>query len=248
MSITDSASNLATTWTEQDTVAFTSGTLATVTDCVTEVESKIKRGTLSSSTTPTDTQVQRWLIRAKEEISELRSYTWRRRYAYATTVAAQYRYALPPDYDGGRVMLRDTTNNRQIEILDSHFFDTRWPDPSEEDADEPEVAAIKGNELWLLPPPAGAYTLEITYDRSGDDNTPTDISWLPQLERFRICDFAVAESFASLHMWDESKYYYDKWMAGVGKSIKGDARRKWKTMRYQARSMFQEWDDRGYQP
>ena len=35
---------LTTTWTEQSIVAFTSGVLSTLADCVAEVESKIKRG------------------------------------------------------------------------------------------------------------------------------------------------------------------------------------------------------------
>jgi hypothetical protein len=53
MSITDDSTGLSTTYTEQTVVAFTAGTLANVAACITEVEAKLKRGTLSASTNPT---------------------------------------------------------------------------------------------------------------------------------------------------------------------------------------------------
>ena len=66
---------LTTTWTEQSVVDFTAGTISTITDCVTEVQSKLKRGTLGASTVPSTTDVQRWLIRAKEELAEIKNFT-----------------------------------------------------------------------------------------------------------------------------------------------------------------------------
>ena len=81
MSITDATTSLGTTWTEQSVVAFNAGTLATISSCVTEVESKLRRGTLSSTSSPTLSQVQTWLKRAKQELAETKGYTWRRRYA-----------------------------------------------------------------------------------------------------------------------------------------------------------------------
>ena len=241
MSITDSTTALSTTHTEQSVVAFTAGTLATITDCVTEVESKLKRGTLSTSSTPTLAEVQRWLSRSKQELAEVKGFTWRRRYATVSTVSGQFRYALPPDFNGGLVRLRDTTNDRFIEFYSLDQFDTTYPNLSSETSREPEYAAIKNMELWLAPPPDSAYTLEIEYQRSGDDNTITDFSWLPEIERFRCCDFAIAESFASLHMWQESDRYMGKWMAGVGKAMKADAKRKWHSMNFQAQSVIQKY-------
>ncbi len=244
MSITDATTSLGTTWTEQSTVDFLSGTLSTITSCVTEVESKLKRGTLSSSSTPTSTQVQNWLIRAKEELAEIKGFTFKRRYAYASLTSGTYRYSLPPDYNGGRLSIRDTSNDFKIDVVPEDYFDTKYPDPSAEDNDEPLVATIKNMELWFAPPPNGAYTVEIEYERSGADNTTTDFSWLPEIERFRCCDFAAAEAFESLHMWEVSDRYRAKWNAGLGKAIRADGKRKWKTMNYQVPNWFLDYQNR----
>ena len=247
MSITDDSTGLDTAYTEKTVVAFTAGTLSNISDCVTEVESKLKRGTLSASSTPTSTQVQRWLIRAKEELAEVKGFTWKRRYASVSTVANQYRYALPPDFNGGRVVLKDTSNDRIIPIWTEHWFDTKYPDPSAETSGEPLVAGVKNLELWLVPPPDAVYTLEIEYDRSGADNTATDFSWLPEIERFRCCDKAVSESFLSLHMWNEANLYQNKWAEGIGRARRADGKRRWKRMKYQAISWQQEYRASNYQ-
>jgi hypothetical protein len=248
MTITVDSTGLNTAYTEQTVVAFTAGTLASVTDCITEVQSKLKRGTLSATTTPTTTEVQRWLVRAKQELAEVKGFTWRRRYAYCSTVAGQYRYALPPDFNGGMVRIKDTTNDRFIELYDPHQFDSTFPDVSAETSDETLYGCIKGMELWISPPPVSVYTFEIEYDRSGDDNTPTDFSWLPEIERFRCCDFAIAEAFESLHMWDASDRFRTKWGSGVGKAIRADGKRKWKSLNFRARSWREHYDSINYQP
>ena len=247
MSITDATTNLDTSYTEQSVVAFTAGTLATINSCITEVEAKIKRGTLSTSTTPTLAQVQTWLIRAKQELAEAKNFSFSRRYASLTTVANQYRYSMPPDYRGGHTVLRDTSNDRQIVIWDTHWFNTQYPDPSKEGSNEPLVACIKGMELILVPPPDSTYTIELEYNRSGDDNTETDFSWLPQIERFRCCDFATAESFEALHQWKAASFYRQKWESGLNKSIRADGKKRWKSMKFQAISHFQEYAAQNYQ-
>ena len=247
MAITDSSTELTTTYTEQTIVAFTAGTLSTISDCVSEVEARLKRGTLSTSSTPTLAQVQNWLVAAKQELSQSKGFTWKRRYATASTVASQYRYALPPDYCGGRTSLRDTSNDRSITIWLDHYFDTKYPDPSAETTGEPQVATIKNMELWLVPPPDAVYTLEIEYDRSGDDNTATDISWLPQLERFHCCDFASWRAFLSLHRWEEAQMYERLWDKSVGKAIRADGKRRWKSMNYQMIDSLSEYNMRKHQ-
>jgi hypothetical protein len=248
MSIVDSTTTLDTAWTEQSTVAFTAGTLASITECTTEVGTKLKRGTISATTTPTETQVQQWLIRAKQELSEIKNFTWRRRFATASTVSTTFRYALPPDYNGGEVSLRDTGNTRTIIIWPRDWFETKYPDPSNESAGEPQVACIKGLELWLCPPPDGIYTLELEYDRSGDDNTASDMSWLPEIERFRCCDYAVSEAFESLHQWQESQLFRQKWHEGLMKARRADGKRKWKSMNYAASSVLEKHNALKYQP
>lgn len=226
MSITDATTNLDTVYTEQSTVAFTAGTLSTIANCVTEVESKLKRGTLSASTKPTSTEVQTWLIRAKQELAAVRGFSYDRRYATVTTVASQYRYSMPPDYAGGHTSLRDTTNERQIQIWTPDWYDMKYPDPAAVSNGEPRVCCIKDRELWLYPPD-GAYTLELSYERTGEDNTTTDFAWLPELERFRCCDFALAESFESLGRLDTAQYYRAKWTSGLQLSIRSDSKKKW---------------------
>ena len=247
MTLTVASSTLDTAWQEFNTISFTAGTLADLSACIGEVESKLKRGTIGASTTPSDVDIARWLTRGKEELAETKNYTFRRRYATADTVAAQYRYALPADYGGGRLSIRDMTNDRQINVWDEAIFDAKFPDPSEESSDEPTVACIKNLELWLMPPPGGVYTIELSYDRTGEDITASDFSWLPEIERFRVCDFATAESFSSLHDFDKAQFYYARWTQGLGKAIRADGKRKWARMRYQAISGLQEYAARAYQ-
>ena len=107
MSLTIASTTLDTAWQEFSTVAFSAGSLADIDSCVTEVESKIRRGTLSPSSAPSTTEVKRWLQRAKQELAELRQFTWRRRYVTGTLTSGTWRYSLPPDFAGGRVNIRD---------------------------------------------------------------------------------------------------------------------------------------------
>jgi hypothetical protein len=184
---------------------------------------------------------------AKQELAQTKGFTWRRRYATVSTVASQYRYALPPDYAGGRTSLRDTSNDMAITIWLDHYFDTKYPDPSAETTGEPVVATIKNMELWLVPPPDAAYTLELEYERSGDDNTTTDFTWLPQLERFHCCDFAAWRAFLSLHMWQEASLYEKLWEKSVGKAIRADGKKRWRSMNYQIMDGFTEYNMRKHQ-
>lgn len=240
MTIADTSSSLSTTWTEQSIVSFLAGTLAAIANCVTEVESKLRRGTLSAGTVPTSTEVQNWLIRGKQELCETKGYTWTRRYAYADTVAGTYRYALPPDYNGGPLSIRDMTSDRSVTIWQENVFDLKYPDPSAENNDEPTLATIKNMELWFAKPVDGVYRLELTYSRSGADNTTTDFSYLPEVERWRCCDFALSHAFMSLHQFDIGNHYKQEWLFGLKKAAKADARRKWAKLPTQAISLFQE--------
>jgi len=248
MSITDSSTTLNTAWTEGSIAEFTAGVLSDIAACVSEVESKIKRGTLSASTDPTDTQVKNWLKRGKMELAEAKGFTFDRKYATVSLTADTYRYSLPNDFNGGSVSLRDTTNDRFITIWPANWYNKKFPDPSEEDSDEVIVACIKNHELWVAPPPNGADSLELEYDRSGAETTSDDFSWLPEIERFRVCDFAISEAFLSLHMWEQATLYTNRWNAALGKAIRADGKRKWKGKRYQAISVFQEFDAMNYQP
>ena len=248
MAITDATTSLALTWTESSTVSFNANTLADIDSCVSEVESRMKRGTLSGTSSPTLTQVKNWLIFAKQELSAKKGFTFKRRYASVSTTAATYRYALPPDFNGGRVALKDTTNNRYLTPWPPDQFDMKYPDVSEEENYEPIVFTIKNLELWLAPPPNGTYTLEIEYDRSGADNTANDFSWLPELERFRCCDYAAFRGFMSLHMFEVANMYQSLWRQSVGDAVREDGKRKWKQMSYRAIGWMQAHNLKNYQP
>jgi hypothetical protein len=227
--ITDSSTTIGTSWTENTLGFFTTGDLSNIAACVTEVESKLKRGTIGTGSTPTTTQIEYWLKRKKMEIAEAFGFSYVRKYAYVTLVAAQYRYSLPPDFDGGKISLVDTTNNRSIRFIDSSLYDQMLPDPSEETSGEVTTACIKNMELWLAPPPAGTYTLQLEYQRSGAETTDDDFSWLPALMRYRCCDGAVAEAFESLHMWEEANLFHGKFEMGMKKAKRADSRRKAKS-------------------
>ena len=246
MSITDDSTGLDLAYTEHPVVAFTAGTLSNIAAMVGEVESKLKRGTLSASTSPKLADVQRWLVRAKEELMQVKSFSFARRYAYATVTAGSYRLALPPDYNGGHVRVKDQTNDRTLKIVPAHLYDLKFPNPDAESTAKPVIACIKNMELWLAPP-ASACTIELDYDRSAADNTPTDFSFLPEVERFRCSDYAIAEAAESLEDWEKANWYRRKWQVGLQTSRKADARRKWKNMGFRAISVFEEAATRVYQ-
>jgi|TARA_R100001530_G_scaffold76552_1_gene53749 hypothetical protein len=238
---------LTTTWTQQSVVDFTAGTLGTISDCVTHVESKLQRGTLSTSTTPSTTEVQNELIRAKEELCEVFGFTWQRKYSYADTAASTYRLAMPADYGGGEVRLRDMTNNRFLEWIDPYRFDIKFPDPSEESNNKLQAFTIKDRELWVIPPPTGVIRLELEYGRTGEDSTATDVSFLPELMRFKICDYAIYQCFLLLHEYEKASLFKGEWMEGIKKSKRQSGKQKWAMSGFQALSWQQQYSARYYQ-
>jgi hypothetical protein len=207
---------LTTTWTAQSVVDFTAGTLNTITDCVTEVESKS----------------------AKEELAEIKNFTWSRKYVYADTVVGTWRYALPADYHGGDVYLRDITNDKMLRVYPQISFDINYPDPAGSSSGQPDAACIRGRELWLNVPAAGVYRYELEYNRTGDDTTATDFTWIPEIDRFRCCDFAVYQSFMSLQQWDAAGLYKQEWMMDIDKARRADGKQKWKSMNYACPLLF----------
>ena len=225
---------LTTTWTAPDVVEFTAGTLADQAAIRGYVETHLRRGTLSGSTTPTDAEVNTDIIRAKQELCEVFGFTWQRRYQYADTVAGTYRYALPKDFAGGDVRLRDTTNDRFLEWIDPFRFDLKFPDVSKESRNKTQVFTIKDRELWISPPPAAVYRLELDYGRAGDDSTAADVTYLPELMRFKCGDYAIYKGFMSLHMWQEAQLWKQEWMEGLLKSRRADKRKRWAATGYQA--------------
>ncbi len=263
MSLTTASAPISTAWVELGTVAYTAGSLADIDACITEIESKLGRGTLSAITTPTTIELKRWLIHARQELSEVRQFTWKRRYVTAILAAGSYRYSLPPDYSGGRVSIRDKTNNSKIPLISPHQFDILYPDPSGVTGSRILVACIKNLELWVIPP-SGNDEIELEYKHSGggvlnellneagdqilaedwqtifvDDDTELDFSWLPEVDRFKCCDFAVSKAFAALHEWDGAVFYYDKWKYETAKAVRADGKRRLTTTGYRARSVFQ---------
>jgi len=321
MSIIDDTTGLATTWTEQEVVAYNHGVIETLADLVAEVESKIARGTLSSTSSPTLNSVKRWLVRAKQELMQTKSFTFLRRFIQTTLTAGDYRIALPPDYGGGTLIIKDLTENKELKIWARDKYDLKYPDMSEESSGNPVIACVKNLELWLGPPANGGEVIRLEYDRSGqdtanqlaydgqtgnfaqglvitggtsgatatisyDDDSGTegtlylkhvvgtfadnetitdtatgsaivkgtltvgkieDFTYLPEIERFRCCDFATAEAFEALGLWEQSGWYRQKWNTSIQLSRKADARRQWTNKGGQAISVFEEVAARDYQ-
>ena len=232
---------LTTTWTEQSVVAFTAGTLSDQADIRAYVESKLQRGTLSASSKPTITEVNREIVRAKQALCEVFGFTWQRRYSYADTVAATYRYALPADFMGGEVRLRDMTNDRFLDWIDPFRFDLKYPDVSKESNSKPQSFTIKDRELWIVPAAGAVYRLEFEYGRTGDDSTTSDISYLPESMRFKCADFAIYQSFMILHDFPKAQIYKQEWMEGLLKGKRADNRKKWAHSGFQAMTWQQEY-------
>lgn len=239
MSLTVASSALSTSWAEFSITSITAGTLNTLSDCIDEVEVKLQRGSLSATTVPSLGNVADWLIRAKQELAETRQFTWRRRYVTATLTAGTYRYGLPPDYGGGYISIRDMTNDKRIMIVNNHIFDLHYPDMAEVQNGQILVATIRNNEIQFAPAPDGSDVIELDYERTGDDITASDFSWLPEIERFRCCDFATGEAFAALHQWEAADRYFARWNYGLGKASRADGKKRWSQSGFKVRSVFQ---------
>lgn len=239
MSIDAASTVLSTAWAEFSTVSMEQGTLSNEASLVVEVAAKLKRdGTLSATTTPTSTQVMYWLRRARLELAEIRNFSWKRRYVTATFASGSYRYALPPDFGGGYCKIRDVTDNRVISLISNHQYDILYPDPSELSTGTILCGTIKNLELWVAPAPDGNNIIEMEYDRTAESATD-DYSYLPEIDKWRCVDFATAEAFSSLKEYQEAQYYYQRWHEGIGKAITADGKKKWSTMGYRCRSVFQ---------
>jgi hypothetical protein len=191
-------------------------------------------------------QVQNWIARKKAEVAEYFGFSFARKYAYVTTVVGQYRYSLPPDFNGA-ISLVDTTNNRDILIDAESRYDLAYPDPSDLSNGRSIFAAIKNMELWIAPPPDSTDTLQLEYERSGAETTADDYAWLPELMRYRCCDGAIAEAFESLHMWAEADRYHMKFEVGLAKARRADRRRAWNGKIISGINVFQSNIARGYQ-
>jgi len=217
--------------------AFNAGTLPDMQDCVTHVQSNINRGTLGSSTKPTITEVERWLTDAKQRLVESHGFTWERVYAYMDTTTNEYRYALPADFGQGGFVIREvtTSHGKTLTVLDPVSFDRLFPDVPNEASDAPTYATIKDRELWLSAPAGGTYRLEMEYLRTGDDTTPNDISYIPELMRFKMCDYATYRSFLVLQMWEIASIYKTEWESSLSASKKRDGRKRWSAIGYKVR-------------
>ena len=311
-----STSLTAPSWAELSKISYIAGALPTIEECVDEVESKLNRGTLTESTKPKISDVKRWLKRAIQEAAEFNQSSWRRRYVTAALTAGTYRYALPPDFGGGQLNVRDKTNDSKINMVSDHVFDVLWPDPAEATSGSILCACVKGLELWVAPPPNGSDVVELEYERTGtsladvkdvtgitkatpgvvsvsahgyavgdivyfsgltemtelnstfqtvtvrDDadsfsindtsgysaaettggscvSSIHDLTWLPEIERFRACDFALRDAFESLHQWDAADRYDQRVGINMQKAKRADGKKRWSTMGYRARSVFQ---------
>lgn len=226
------------TWTGRDALAFTAGTLSTISNCVSQVEQALHRGTLSASTTPKSTQVQSYLIFAKQELCEEFGFTWKRKFSYAAPTAGLWQLALPPDFGGGAYILRDITSDQRLSFVDGVTFDTLYPDVAGSTQAEPKYFTIKDRELWLHAPANGTYTLELEYQRTGDDSTATDVSYLPEVFRYKICNYALYKAFVDLQNWNAAQVYKGEWESGLKKSRRADGKQKWQATGYMAKAWF----------
>lgn len=239
MALTVASAALDTTWVEFGAVGYTASTLATLSMCMDQVSIRVKRGDMSATSSPTRLDIVKYLIRAKQKIAREKQYTWKRRFVTTTLTAGSYRYSMPPDYDGNPISLRDTTNDRRITVVQNNQFDVLFPDlAGDANTGQIQIATVKNMELWVAPAPDGADVLELEYSRSGDDIDELDISWLPQLERWRCIDIACAESFEDLHDFEKAKYYRLKAKTDEMEARKADNKKRWAGIK-SARSTFQ---------
>ena len=239
MVITAASAALTTTWLEFGLVSTPASTLVSLSTMIDAVAVKLNRdATLTATTTPSDQNVVDWIDRGAEEICEEMQFDFRRRYMTTTLTAGTFRYSLPNDYAGGKLTVRDLTNDGKfISVVDNKPFDTYFPDLAAVANGSLLVAAVKNREIWFAPPPGGAYVIEIEYQRSGEASAGT-YTWIPEVILWKIVDFAVGESYEALHEYEEAVYYQVKWTKALGKARKAEGKRRWSKANYRARNVW----------
>ena len=76
------------------------------------------------------------------------------------------------------------------------------------------------------------------YDRTGADVSTDDVSYLPELMRFRMCDYATYRAFITLENWNAAQTYKEEWRVSSVTSKRRDMKNKWKSQGYRVRSWF----------
>ena len=227
-------------WTDKTISKFSPSQLATCGDLVTEVESKLGRGDITEDSSPSLVSVKRWLTRAKEELASIKGFTFSYKFVSTVIEKGSYRALLPNDYNGGDLTLRNMVTHKLIKIMLMPMFNKRFPDIYKSHGSYPTHACVKNLELWIAPIPRYDTLLELEYDRSGSDEDPEDFSYIPEIERFRCADMAIAEAAESVDDWDKAKWYWAKWQQGLAISKLVDGKRKWKASGYSVNSLFGE--------
>ena len=216
-------------------MSFNAGTLSNIDACATQVQGNLNRGTLTELSKPKLSEVKNWIIRAKQELAEQHGFNWRSVFSYMDTSSSGYRYDLPPDFGEGGHVIRDTTQDIRLVYIDPVAFDSIFVDPAGDSSAAPEYYTIKGHEIWLGQPASGTYRLEMQYDRTGADASTEDISYLPELMRFRVCDYATYRGFIALENWNAAQMYKEEWKVSSITSKKRDTKSKWKAQGYKVR-------------
>ena len=98
--------------------------------------------------------------------------------------------------------------------------------------------------LWTAPPSVGSESLEIEYNRSGDDSTATDISYISEVYRFRICDRALQLLYMSLGDYEKASIYGAEWERDVIVGKRSDNKKKWANFGGQALMWQQDYTAR----
>jgi hypothetical protein len=212
---------------------FNHSTLSDTSALITEVQTHLKRGTISTTSFPTTAMVTNFLVRGKEKLIEMYGFTWRRKFVYAATTLGEYRYAMPVDYAGGGTVIRDLTQNIRLTMKNPVIFDTLYPDIDGDATAAPEFYTIKGMEMWLQAKANGSYTFELEYSRSGDDSTAETWDYIPEAMLFKIADYATYRSFVLLEQWDSAKAYKGEWEEDVAQGKRDDGKKKWASTGYQ---------------
>jgi hypothetical protein len=128
--------------------------------------------------------------------------------------------------------VRNITEDEVLDFIDPITFDINYPDPAGANNALPSYYTIKERELHLSAPSNGTYVVELEYARSGDDSTAGDISYIPEVFRFKMADRVTFLAFRYLQMWEAASMYKIDWEEGVAHGKKADNKSKWAAMGY----------------
>lgn len=159
-------------------------------------------------TTTLNTELQAHILERMNYLASIDVFPFQEQDYADTVTAASWRWTTPTNFATMKSLVIYTVDSqRPLEYLDPKVFDSRFPNPSEESADEPTYYTIKigESEIWFNCKTDIAYVIHAYFHAIPDDAADETVSQLTELAKLTLVHWAAADGFADLKEYDRSE-------------------------------------------